>query len=71
MMNEIRVEGRHLGNTTAVFRPENIVVEPSCYADGVVLRLDDKENLAWWLSIDIPLAKLEELVAQAKKEEEQ
>lgn len=59
---KLLVNGRHLGN--APFRPQNIVSEFNVHADSVTLRLDDSENLAWWLQIYIPKEILQELLKE-------
>lgn len=59
---KLLVNGRHLGD--APLHPKNIVSEFNVYADNVTLRLDDSENLAWWLQIDIPKEVLQKLLKE-------
>lgn len=47
------VNGRHL-EKFARFDPKNIETQLNVHEDSVTLRLDDKENLAWWVEVDIP-----------------
>ena len=58
------VKGRHLGMQQ--FRSDNIESDFHVYPDGVTLRLDDKVHLEWWLEVDIPKEKLEELLERVK-----
>lgn len=59
-MKNLLVNGRHLGE--ARFNRSNIVSGFSIHEDSVTLRLDDKENLAWWLEVDIPKEILQQLL---------
>lgn len=59
------VNGRHLGNTR--FDRSNILSEFYVHEDNVTLRLDDKENLAWWLEVDIPKEVLQQLLKEMEE----
>ncbi len=63
-MQEVEVKGRHLGN--ARLDPDKITFEFTVYEDAVTLRLDDENNLAWWLEITISKDQLEKLLQQMK-----
>ncbi len=56
---KLHVEGRHL-EKFARFDPKNIYV----HEDNVTLRLDDKENLSWWLAVNIPKEVLQNLLKE-------
>lgn len=60
------VNGRHLGNKP--FMSKNIESSFSIHENSVTLRLDDNENLAWWLEVDIPKEKLRELLNECSDE---
>lgn len=63
MKNKLLVNGRHLEHF-ARFDPQNITSDFMVHEDSVTLRLDDKENLSWWIEVDIPKSKLEELLKE-------
>lgn len=55
------VNGRHLGDKP--LRRENIVSSVSFEPGiGSTIRLDDKENLEWWMEIHLTKAQLEEML---------
>jgi hypothetical protein len=59
--NKIYVNGRHLGDKP--LRRENIVSSVSFEPGiGSTIRLDDKENLEWWMEIHLTKAQLEEML---------
>ena len=64
-MKNLIINGRHLDHF-ARFDPKNIISEFNVHEDSVTLRLDDKENLAWWLEVDIPKEVLQKLLEQMK-----
>ncbi len=63
MNTQLHVEGRHL-DSFAQFKPKNIESTFSICEDSVTLRLDDKENLSWWLEIDLPKDVLVQLLKE-------
>jgi hypothetical protein len=69
-MKTLHINGRHL-EKFARFDPENIVSDFSIHEDSVTLRLDDKENLAWWLEVDIPKEVLQQLLKDMESNENQ
>lgn len=54
----MKVNGRH---TKGNFQKENIISDYSISEDGVTIRLDDKENLDWWLEVFISKEELKEM----------
>lgn len=62
---KLQVNGRHIGGD-ARFDPKNIVSSINIHEDNVTLRLGDKENLEWWLEIDLPKTVLKELLELAE-----
>lgn len=64
---QLLVKGRHLDHF-ARFDSRNIVSDFSVHENGVTLRLDDKENLAWWLEVDIPKDVLQRLLKDVEHE---
>lgn len=63
---DIYVNGRHLGSKP--LRRENIVSDVH-YEQGVgaTIRLDDKENLAWWLEIHLTKEQLLEMLNEVER----
>lgn len=57
------VNGRHL-EKFARFDPNNIETQLNVHEDSVTLRLDDKENLAWWVEVDLPKSVLLNLIKE-------
>ena len=60
---KLHVNGRHL-EKFARFDSANIESQFYVHKDNVTLRLDDKENLAWWVEVDIPKDVLENLLGE-------
>lgn len=60
---KLLVNGRHL-EKFARFDPKNIVSCFNVHNDSVTLRMDDKENLSWWLEVDIPREVLVRLLTE-------
>lgn len=60
---KLHVNGRHL-EKFASFDSKNIESQFYVHEDDVTLRLDDKENLSWWLEVNIPKEILENLLKQ-------
>jgi len=66
---KLLVNGRHLSGATysgkqARFDPKNIESNFYIHPDSVTLRLDDSENLEWWLEVDLSKEVLEDLLRQ-------
>jgi len=63
MDNKIYVNGRHMGPKP--LRRENIVSSVS-FEPGVgsTIRLDDKENLEWWMEIHLTKLQLEKMLKE-------
>jgi hypothetical protein len=60
-MDKIYVNGRHIGPKP--LRRENIVSSVSGEQSiGVTIRLDDKENLEWWMEIHLTKEQLENML---------
>lgn len=57
------IKGRHGGTDV---KPQ-ITCQTTVYPDYVVHRLDDINNLAFWMEIEITVAELHELVRLAKE----
>lgn len=64
------VNGRHL-EKFARFDPKNIETQFHVHSDSVTLRLDDCENLAWWVEVDIPKEVLENLLKEMENHEKE
>lgn len=68
------VNGRHL-EKFARFDPKNIETQLNVHENSVTLRLDDKENLSWWIEVDLPknvllnlIKEMDEISNESKKE---
>lgn len=61
----LSVEGHHLGDRP--FFADNIMVDVSCSADGANIRLDDCQNLAWWLQIHLSKNQLEVMLEKINR----
>ena len=59
LMN-LHVKGRHLGDKPLLSK--NIVSDISIYPDGATIRLDDRENLAWWLEVYLTKDQLKSIL---------
>lgn len=64
---KLHVNGRHL-EKFARFDPKNIESQFHVHEDSVTLRLDDKENLSWWLEVDLPREVLQKLLKEMDNE---
>lgn len=62
-MQKLHVNGRHL-EKFARFDSRNIVSDFHVHENSVTLRLDDEENPAWWLEVDIPKEVLQQLLKE-------
>jgi hypothetical protein len=62
------VNGRHL-EKFARFDPKNIITDFRIHDDSVTLRLDDKENLSWWIEVDIPKEVLKSVLKEMESRE--
>lgn len=67
---KLHVNGRHL-EKWARFDSKNITSDFAVHEDSVTLRLDDVENPAWWLEVDIPKEVLQKLLKEMDNAEVQ
>lgn len=58
----IMVNGRYPHKGNLKLESENMIVELSRSGDDIEIRVDDKENLEFWLQIIIPKDDIDKLV---------
>lgn len=63
----MKVKGRY-PNSKSVLKPENIIINVEHIDDNIIIRLDDEENIDFWMEIKISDSDIKKIFKQKQEE---